>query len=440
MARSRSGGLISMWDPNSFIIDDKWCNVAFIIVTRYWRNTVGDCNMINVYGPKDSLVKAILWNRIGDFMHQHADVVKALPDVRVTAIDHFLSLPGYFVIQLMKLSKTELPKLKEHNFGRKLLSHEKFRILKARIKQRHSETKTFDRVTKHDNLQLIKSMEENIEAGFANDDGRDSRINFLQEDSNVYFPLFVNSSGLCALDRDSLETHVSLDKVKNVVWDCGSSKAPGPDGFSFAFVKNNGMILNLTFWSVHCKIIAKILANRLSKVIDKIVSHEQSAFIAGHQILNGPLIFSEIVEWFKKKLLISKVNFEKAFDLIKACLSSSRALVLVNGSPTSEFSIKRGLMQGDPLSPFLFILVTEGLHNALFNANANDLDNIIRILQVFYLALGLKSNIQKSNVYGIEVLDVDVSSIATNSGCASGYFPFTYLGLPIGSNMSLTSS
>ncbi|GJX77347.1 hypothetical protein Tco_0324158 [Tanacetum coccineum] len=130
--------------------------------------------------------------------------------------------------------------------------------------------------------------------------------------------------------------------------------------------------------SVHYKIIAKILANKLAKVIDKIVSHKQSTFIDGRQILDGPLILT--------------------------CLSSSRASLLVNGSPTSEFSIKRGLGQGDPLSPFLFILVMEGLHNALST-------------MVFYLASGLKINIKKSNVYGIGVSDVDVSSMASNSKC-----------------------
>ncbi|GJT64130.1 putative reverse transcriptase domain-containing protein [Tanacetum coccineum] len=110
-----------------------------------------------------------------------------------------------------------------------------------------------------------------------------------------------------------------------------------------------------------------------------------------------------------------------------ACLSSSRASVLVNGNSTLEFSIKRGLRQGDPLSPFLFILVMEELHNALFTT-------------VFYLASCLKINIQKSNIYGIGISDVDVSSMASNSGCALGSFLFTYLGLPIGSNMCLTSS
>ena len=69
--------------------------------------------------------------------------------------------------------------------------------------------------------------------------------------------------------------------------------------------------------------------------------------------------------------------------------------------------------------------------------SALDLDNIIRVLQVFYLASDLRINIHKSKVYGIRVSDAEVSFMANNSGCASGSFPATYLGLPIGSNMSM---
>ncbi|GKE45491.1 putative RNA-directed DNA polymerase, eukaryota, reverse transcriptase zinc-binding domain protein, partial [Tanacetum coccineum] len=130
------------------------------------------------------------------------------------------------------------------------------------------------------------------------------------------------------------------------------------------------------------------------------------------------------------------------------CLNSSRASILINGSPTSEFSIKRGLRQGDPLSPFLFILVMEGLHNAfeeavgngLITGNAKDMDNIIRVLHVFYLALGLKINIHKSNIYGIGVNKDEVLCMASNASCITGDIPFNYLGLPIGSNMKSIAS
>ena len=82
--------------------------------------------------------------------------------------------------------------------------------------------------------------------------------------------------------------------------------------------------------------------------------------------------------------MVFKVDFEKAFDSLRwdyldlimdnlgfggkwrswifGCLHNARSSVLVNGSPTSEFDIRRGLRQGDPLSPFLFILAMEGLH------------------------------------------------------------------------------
>ncbi|GJZ89295.1 putative RNA-directed DNA polymerase, eukaryota, reverse transcriptase zinc-binding domain protein, partial [Tanacetum coccineum] len=163
-------------------------------------------------------------------------------------------------------------------------------------------------------------------------------------------------------------------------------------------------------------------------------SKEQSAFIAGRQILDGPLILSE--SWFRFQM-----------EILDSCLPSfARASILINGSPTSEFSIKRvssGLIRGVKMGSSDITL------SHLFYAddviittdwNSGDLDNIIRVLHVFYLASGLKINIHKSNIFGIGVPNGDVVDMARRTGCASGTFPFTYLGLPIGSNMNLVSS
>ncbi|GKG20284.1 RNA-directed DNA polymerase, eukaryota, reverse transcriptase zinc-binding domain protein, partial [Tanacetum coccineum] len=117
-----------------------------------------------------------------------------------------------------------------------------------------------------------------------------------------------------------------------------------------------------------------------------IVSDVQSAFIADRQILDGPFILNEVLQWCKvkkKQALIFKVDFEKAYDSVRwdfldevlnkfgfgekwckwiqACLKSSRGSIIINGSPTEEFQFGKGLKQGDPFAPFLFILIMESL-------------------------------------------------------------------------------
>ncbi|GKA10771.1 reverse transcriptase domain, reverse transcriptase zinc-binding domain protein [Tanacetum coccineum] len=93
-----------------------------------------------------------------------------------------------------------------------------------------------------------------------------------------------------------------------------------------------------------------------------------------------------------------------------------------NGSPSDEFGLKRGVRQGDPLSPFLFILAAKGL-NALVNEAAEK--GIFR---------GVMVGTNNITVSHLQYAD-DTIFFGEWMGCNIGEFPFTYLGLPIGENM-----
>nr|GFA21609.1 RNA-directed DNA polymerase, eukaryota, reverse transcriptase zinc-binding domain protein [Tanacetum cinerariifolium] len=259
-----------------------------------------------------------------------------------------------------------------------------------------------------------------------------------------------------------LEDMISNKEIKRVVWDCGSDKSSGPDGFTFEFFKKfwtivSGDVTNaikeffisssfpkgcnslfialipkvmdakhlkdfrpISLISYQYKIIGKILANRLSLVIGDIVSQEQSAFIKGIQIIDDPLILNEVISWRKarkEQLLMFKVDFQKAFDSVRWDNLND----ILGNSPTDEFSFHRGLQQGDPISPFPFILVMESLH-------------------VSFQRLIDRVNVHKSSIYGVGVRQADVQHMAENFGCISNNLPFTYLGVKVGANMMRLNS
>ena len=239
------------------------------------------------------------------------------------------------------------------------------------------------------------------------------------------------------------------------------------------------------------KVLAKVLANRLQTVVGRVVSDTQSAFVKGKQILDGILIANEVVDEAKrenKELFMFKVDFEKAYDSvdlnyldmvmghmnfpilwrkwINECVGTTKASVLVNGCPTDEFSIERGLRQGDPLSPFLFLLVVEGFNvlmksvvgAQLFNGYgigrgidvrlthlqfADDtliieekrwlnVHSMRAVLLLFEEVSGLKVNFHKSMLTGVNITESWLKEAALVLNCRKGSLPVIYLGLPIG--------
>ncbi|XP_071718172.1 uncharacterized protein [Rutidosis leptorrhynchoides] len=210
------------------------------------------------------------------------------------------------------------------------------------------------------------------------------------------------------------------------------------------------------------KVIAKLLSNRLRKAVPKLVGHEKSAFKRGRNILDGALIANESLDYLKQtrsKSLIFKVDFEKAFDCLSwefllevmefmgfgirwrhwilSCLSSASISVIVNGSPTSEFNLARGVRQGDPVSHFLFILAAEGL-NALTKAAVNYIYSLMLKLEVTKFVSPISN--MRSKLYGVGVNSSEVELMAKRFGCNHDSLPFIYLRLPVGAKLNKISS
>nr|GFB35118.1 RNA-directed DNA polymerase, eukaryota [Tanacetum cinerariifolium] len=272
---------------------------------------------------------------------------------------------------------------------------------------------------------------------------------------NFTFPNRLNDDQVA-----DLENSISRDEIRSAVWGWGEDKSPGPYG--------------------------------LSLVISDLVSDVQTAFLPNREILDGPFIINELIarcHHKKQQAMIFKVDFAKAYDSvrwdyldailnsfgfgskwrswIRGSLHSSMASILVNGSPTSEFQFYRGLKQGDPLAPYLFILVMESLHlsfsrvveegtftgikidssitlSHLFYADdaifigkwsQGNLNCIAHMLRCFSLLSGLSINLQKIQLLGVGVPDSNVIKAASLIGCSILRTPFKYLGTVVGGNM-----
>ena len=233
------------------------------------------------------------------------------------------------------------------------------------------------------------------------------------------------------------------------------------------------------------KLATKMMANRLAPILDRLIATNQSAFIGGRCIHDNYMLVQQTIKVLHRHKISSlflKLDISKAFDsvdwallleilahlgfgavwrnLVSNLLHSASTQVLLNGEPGDFITHRRGLWQGDPLSPMLFILVMDVLNSLFMKAEeeglllplhfagqrlslyADDVALFIRseeddlqitknILQVFEKASGLRTNLQKSCVIPIQC-DDEIAEVVNNTlQCTTTSFPTTYLGLPV---------
>jgi hypothetical protein len=236
----------------------------------------------------------------------------------------------------------------------------------------------------------------------------------------------------CCGNLDHLCLPFNQEEIENIILDLPSDKAPGLGGFNNLFFKRAWHIIREDLFKLctdffnhdvdlksvnHSyitlvpkidnpekvsnfrpislinsvpKLVAKILANRVQKVATQIVHKNQYGFVKGKTIqdcLGWAFEFLHQCHQSKREIVILKLDFEKAFDLVEfaivldmlrakgfpdkwilwveSLLNSATTSVLLNGTAGKEFLCKRGVRQGDPLSPILFAIAANLIQYAI---------------------------------------------------------------------------
>lgn len=239
------------------------------------------------------------------------------------------------------------------------------------------------------------------------------------------------------------------------------------------------------------KVVSRLLVARLKPFLPSFILPCQTAFVKGRLLIENTSLASELVNGYHKnkgsKRITIKVDIAKAFDTlswdfllsclrslgmpplflswIKACICTTSFMIGYNGTVNGYFKGKRGLRQGDPLSPYLFVIAMNYLSLMLNKAAAENkikyhpkcegmklthlsfaddllifidgslssVQNVLQVLRDFELRSGLAVSFQKTSFYSSGLSEEEINAIQASTGMLHGTLPFRYLGVPLNS-------
>ncbi|KAH0698753.1 hypothetical protein KY284_012968 [Solanum tuberosum] len=203
-----------------------------------------------------------------------------------------------------------------------------------------------------------------------------------------------NGNTLNREQQIQLATKVTMEEMIIALQGINYMKAPGYDGFNAYFFKRAWPVVGediitvvLLFFETGTmyppinllyKIISKVITTRLHEVMSSIVDPNQSAFVPGRAINDNIILSHELVKGYARKGIskrcMVKVDMKKAYDSLEWSFLEQILYEMkfpVNGKATKPFQARRGVRQGDPTSPFLFVLAMDYLTRVLKSLHTN---------------------------------------------------------------------